>query len=433
MGDVRLRLHNFSRNTCVLEISEVGKCIKEASAGRVFIEGVPGVGKSAFALEMCKKWASGELLQDQSIVIFINLCNQQVREATLLSDFLCYPDQAMKNKICQDLVNSKGKQVLLIIDGLDRLNEQQIPPHGSVYQQLTEKKLLPSATLLILSKVHSVHQRQHTDKIIQAFYFTKENMKNYITSACSGDDSKLLVDFESYLSSHPYMHNLMHIPAQCVMITDLYRLHWNHGDTKYSPSTLTELYTDLVTTLLLRYLCCHHEYSQSEWVIDNFTDLPEKAKESFMALAQLAAKGIEQQKYVFNLPEDFQTLSLETEFESFGLVQRVEEVYLGRNSESFVFLHLTLQEYMAAYYCSQQDTFKRLQSVLQSPLPVKQFLSYYCYDNSWDPPKLIHAAVMLFTAGLTKFSWDDQVLSRYLQTTNNESTILLSAMHLYTL
>ena len=159
-GDVRLWLHNFRTiGTCVLEISEVGKCIKEASASHVFIEGLPGVGKSAFALEMCKKWASGELLQDWSIVIFINLCNQQIREAKLFSDFLCYPDQALKKKICQDLVNSKGKQVLLIVDGLDRLNEQQMPPHGSVYQQLTDKELLPSATLLVLSKVHCEHQR----------------------------------------------------------------------------------------------------------------------------------------------------------------------------------------------------------------------------------------------------------------------------------
>ena len=257
-------------------------------------------------------------------------------------------------------------------------------------------------------------------------------MKNYITSACSGDDSKLLTDFESYLSSHPYIHNLMHIPAQCVMITDLYRLHWNHGDTEYSPSTLTELYTDLVTTMLLRYLCCHHEYGQREWVIDNFTDLPEKAKEPFMALAQLAAKGIEQQTYVFKFPEDFQTLGLETEFESFGLMQRVEEVYPGRKSESFVFLHVTLQEYMAAYYCSQQDTFKRLQTVLQSPFPVKQFLSNYCYEINYsrNPPKSIYVAVMLFTAGLTNFSWDDQILARYLQIANNQKGILLSAMHL---
>ena len=439
-GNVCLRLHNFRISgigTCrVLEISEVGKCIKEASSGpdHVFIEGLPGVGKSAFTLEMCKKWASGELLQDWSIVIFINLCNQQVREAKLLSDFLYYPNQVMREKICQDLVTSKGKQVLLIVDGLDRLNEEQMPPHGSVYQQLTctERNLLPSATLLILSKVPCVPQWQRTDKIIQPFCFTKDNIKNYITSACSGDDSKLLADFESYLSSHPYIHNLMHIPAQCVLITDLYLLHWNHGDTEFSPSTLTELYTDLVTTLLLRYLCCHHEYGQREWVIDNFTDLPEKAKESFMALAQLAAKGIEQQKYVFNFPEDFQTLGLETEFESFGLMQRVEEVYPGRKSESFVFLHLTLQEYMAAYYCSQQDTFKRLQTVVQSPFPVKQFLSYYCYDDNYsrNPPKSIYAAVMLFTAGLTSFSWDDQILARYLQIANNEKGILLSAMHL---
>ena len=71
----------------------------------------------------------------------------------------------------------------------------------------------------------------------------------------------------------------------------LYRLHWNHGDTELSPISLTKLYTDLVTTLLLRYLSTHCEYSQRKWVLKEFTDLQENANESFMSLAELAAKG----------------------------------------------------------------------------------------------------------------------------------------------
>ena len=64
-------------------------------------------------------------------------------------------------------------------------------------------------------------------------------------------------------------------------------------------------------------------------VIVEFTDLPDKAKESFMALAHLAAKGIEERKYIFDVPEDFETLGLEEfktveDFETFGLMQRVD-------------------------------------------------------------------------------------------------------------
>ena len=91
----------------------------------------------------------------------------------------------------------------------------------------------------------------------------------------------------------------------------------------------------------IRYLSTHPVYSQRDWLIDEFTDLPDEVYEQFKALAQLAARGIEERVYVFDsgVPE-----------ESLGLMHQVEEVYPGRGrSVSYSFLHLTLQEYLAAY------------------------------------------------------------------------------------
>ena len=259
---------------------------------------------------MCQNWASAELLQDWSIVILINLRNQHVREARILGQFLFYHDPRVTTQICQDLENFE-ERVLFIIECLDQLNEQlQLPPKGSVDHQLLNIELLPSATLMILSKVSCRPHYDAHDHHIQVSCFTNKSIDNYIASAIS-DDSKLFTDFNSFLSSHPYIHTLMHIPAQCVMITDLYRLHWNHGDTEFSPNTLTELYTDLVRTLLLRYLSTHPEYSLMKLYIEELFDLPEKAKESFMALAHLAARGIEERIYVFDVPKDFETLGSE--------------------------------------------------------------------------------------------------------------------------
>ena len=50
-----------------------------------------------------------------------------------------------------------------------------------------------------------------------------------------------------------------------------------------------------------------------------------------------------------------------TDFETLGLMQKVGGVYLESekefcsDKESYCFLHLTLQEYLAAYYCSLQE------------------------------------------------------------------------------
>ena len=150
------------------------------------------------------KLASGELLQKCSIVVLINLCNQHVREAKILSEFLFYPDQKVTEKICQDLIHYNGKRTLFIVDGLDQLNEQQLPPHGSVYQQLADKELLPSATLMILSKVSCRKQRKYTHQHIQVSGFTKESIDLYITSACSNNIELLAALNPTYPHTHTY-------------------------------------------------------------------------------------------------------------------------------------------------------------------------------------------------------------------------------------
>ena len=131
-------------------------------------------------------------------------------------------------------------------------------------------------------------------------------------------------------------------------------------------------------------------------------------------------------------------------------MQKVDEVYSGmESSESYCFLNLTLQEYLAAYYCSLQNTAERLQKMLLLPSPLEHFLSCYCYREfsadyrchlqivSESPDRRCrchchchHQSVVIFTVGLTKLSWDDKALSRILETSKNYSPILLSTMHL---
>ena len=433
-----------SSNKKKIRLCDLGKIIKEGRkysstkpAKGMLVEGAAGMGKSTFAWKCCQKWANGELLQDWSILIFIQLCNQRVREASILSDFIYYPEQAVREKICQKLVALKGRKVLFVVDSFDQVNEQQMD--GTVFQQLVDNKLLPYATLIVLSRP----MKSWRDKTLlglvsklgidQHIKISGFNIDHYIASACNNE---LLAALESYLSSHPLIYSQMCISVHCVVITDLFCLHWNHGDKNFSPSTLTELYTDLVRTLLLRYLSNHREYSQREWVIEEFTDLPNKAKESFMALAQLAAKGIEERKYVFDKPTDFETLDM---------IQRVRGVYpesereFCSDKEYYCFLHLTLQEYLAAYCCSlQEKPTETLQTLLkpdrsQQGFPIalrpdpprSSILSHYQIDSSIS--KNDHCTVVLFAVGIIK-SKMFQALSESIETHYN--TQVFSSFHL---
>ena len=98
------------------KIIKEGRKYSSKPAKGMLVEGAAGMGKSTFAWKCCQKWANGEFLQDWSIVIFVQLCNQRVRE---VSDFIYYPEQAVREKICQKLVASIQKEekffLLLIV------------------------------------------------------------------------------------------------------------------------------------------------------------------------------------------------------------------------------------------------------------------------------------------------------------------------------
>ena len=248
--------------------------------------------------------------------------------------------------------------------------------------------------------------------------FTEENVNCFITTACHGDHD-LVAALSSYLSSQSLSYLQIHTPLQCTILTDLYCFHWKNGDKSFGPRTRTELYTDLVRTLLVQYLRSHSEYSKREWHIVEFTDLPGEVYEQFKALAQLAARGIQERVYVFDsgVPEN-----------TLGLMYQVE-VYPGRDrSVSYSFLHVTLQEYLSAYYCSLEEPDVRLAMVLKQREPIERFLKLSWYGEMVD--FMSHWPVLLFAASITKLSWNPQKLCDLLQIYDYQPNCVASSVHL---
>ena len=107
----------------------------------------------------------------------------------------------------------------------------------------------------------------------------------------------------------------MYIPLHCALVTDLYPTYWKKGKKEFAPKTITQLYTCFVHSLLERYLDDHPVYGPQELNIQELTDFPRDLYEDLIKLAQLAAKGIEEQQYVFdNLTHN-----------TLGLMQRVND------------------------------------------------------------------------------------------------------------
>ena len=103
--------------------------------------------------------------------------------------------------------------------------------------------------------------------------------------------------------------------------------------------------------MLLRYFTQHPKYEDKIQKIEDLSDLPEEVSQQFKAVTELAAEGIRNQQYVF---DEFNT---SFHSETLGLMQKEEVVVSGigtSTSHNFKFLHLSLQEYLAAVNYSQQ-------------------------------------------------------------------------------
>ena len=56
-----------------IKFEEVGKLSRHGLMNLVLIEGAPGVGKTTFSWEFCRKWGKGEILQDHSLLLLLPL------------------------------------------------------------------------------------------------------------------------------------------------------------------------------------------------------------------------------------------------------------------------------------------------------------------------------------------------------------------------
>ena len=151
-------------------------------------------------------------------------------------------------------------------------------------------------------------------------------------------EPSLLKDFQQYLEICPYIRSMMYIPLNCVIVVDVYR-HSKKENTIF-PKTTTELYLSLTQSLLLR-----HTYPEYERI--TLLDLPLSIKSNFDNLTKLAYKGIciNQRQVIFSEEE------LPCGLDTLGFMQSSMELYVDEGAKkSFNFLHLTIQEFLAAYH-----------------------------------------------------------------------------------
>ena len=346
---------NIPSNTLLLNTSPDDQ--REERRHLILVEGAPGVGKSTFAWEYCRRWERGEIAQQYQLVLLLRLRDDRTSRAKNLRDLIYYPMEGVPEAVCKGLVASHGSHVMFILEGFDELPDSG-KREESVFMELISGKLLPLATVLVTSRPwatnnirnkHEGHIHQH----IEILGFTKSQINEYIKSTIPQEK---VMELTTYLNRYPQIRAGMCIPLNSAIVVTVY---WENQDSGCPmPTTLTELYAALVRTLLVRYLCGHPEYGINN--IQRFTDLPPPVYDKFLKLCGVAYNGIvstsKQVQLVFNerdLPADFDNL---------GLMDSVTELYVTQGTvSSHNFLHLTFQEFFAAVHISNMSPEQQLE------------------------------------------------------------------------
>ena len=325
----------------------------------ILIEGAPGIGKSILLQEIAYRWGKGYLLKGFKLVLLLCLRDpaiQQIQYISHLFELFCRRDikSSEAAKLCSDyFMSSNGEGLVFLIDGYDEFPENL--QKSGLIADILNRKVLPLCGLVVSSRPHaSVMLRQKASIIVDILGFTEKEREHYIQQTLQGYPEKIK-ELTQYLNCHLTISSLCFVPFNMVVLLYLYKLGIP------LPKNSTELYQHFICLTICRHLS-KTGCSLTNTITD-LASLPEPCNKIINQLSMLSLDALNLNKLIFTLDEikvaclDFETTS--GAINGFGLLQAVQHFGLTGKTTTFNFLHLSIQEFLAAYYVTHLETNKQ--------------------------------------------------------------------------
>ncbi len=365
---------------------------KVSSSELIMLEGRPGSGKTTLGHKIVKDWANGKTLHGAQLVFLVVLREFNNSQAHSLSDLLkmFYYDEKLKS-VCQYIHDSNGENTVFVIDGLDEYRCQD--KESNVIYQLLDKKLLPLAMIIVSSRPSASKSVREDvlSKRIEVFGFSENEIMEYIdhfpfssiSSDCSNTTSSQSVQdsLKEYLHSHPNVMDMCYLPVHSAMICYLY-----DSESVSQFSTQTSIYEEFTRSLILRHLRTKHPQIR----LNSLQELKGEFQEYFNNICKLAYYMTVNSNQIITSDEVASYLGCKETFNDsncLGLLTIYHEIKNTGNTRTFYFLHLTLQEFLAAYYIAHLSTSKQVKIFKEHSrlIDMKTVWVFYCGLLSFQP------------------------------------------------
>ena len=320
------------------------------SGSLLLVEGRPGSGKTTLMHKVSKDWALDKVLQGAEIVVLVPIrllvsANRSIDLADLFKNYI-YNDKE-RVRILEYYEKLGGEGVCFIIDGLDEY--EHVKDYSTIILKLITKRMWPLAMIIVASRpVGTASLRNkgpEKTKRIEVLGFKKDQISEYVLSYFRGNNEKAGA-MMSYLKTHINVYRMCYLPVHAAMICFLYA---KKGDK--IPQTESKIYEAFTLFSIVR------KREQGQRTSMSLEALTGSEREYFSNICKLAFDMIVQSKQVMLQSQtNFPLTPIGSDISSLGLVTIDSTAELFSLEDLYSFLHLTFQEYLAAFYLSQLDS-----------------------------------------------------------------------------
>ncbi|XP_007543778.1 protein NLRC3-like [Poecilia formosa] len=360
------RIETASRRQETIRRKDIFKPGSDQPIRRVMIMGVAGIGKTLLTQKFTLDWAEGKTNQNIEFIFpftFRELNNLKKKKFSLVG---LIHDHFTKTR---GISNFETFQVLFIFDGLD---ESRLPldfhktkiliePEKSttldvLVTNIIRGKLLPSAHLWITTRpaAASLIPPQCVGMVTEVRGFTDPQKEEYFRKRFRDDEEKAS-RIISHIQKSKSLHIMCHIPVFCWITAEVLEEKMKTREEGELPKTLTEMYVEflVVQTKIKEDKYDGRKKTESIWNLKN--------KKLILSLGRLALDQLLKGNLIF-YDKDLKQCGINIKDAALfsGVFTQMFKKERGmRNISIYSFVHLSIQEFLAAVYMLHCFTSRR--------------------------------------------------------------------------
>ena len=336
------KLDNIMNVSEKIDIQDVLKHNDDNSPIKVVVDGPPGVGKTTLCHKLCNMWAKDELKKCSFDHVFLlHLRDERVLSAKNISDLvsLFHSSKKLCETVSDQIMETNGRGLLLILDGWDEFKGRD--QTKSFILDIIQRNILQSCNIMITSRTYasSILLKKTNIRHVEVLGFQEEEIFTCIRNELTEKNAKQLIN---ELKIRKDVLSLCYIPFVCFMLVRVYQLC-----DFILPNTLTKFYKKYVLYAVKRSM---EKQELDPDTVESLEELQGDQNRAFDELCCCAYEKLKTQNTTFNRNEILK-LSHSLKCEHFGLMN----CYKIADNTKHQFLHLTIQEFLAAWWITHHD------------------------------------------------------------------------------